>query len=146
MERIDLLLACMPRFLADILSEHIGGQPDMHILGKLEDCDELAGEIGRLSPDVVVLGTHSRDLPESHAALLRSAPDLKVITIERDGQRATLYELRPSRTLVADLSVESFLNLIRSAVEPGKSAPARVVPAGISDETGPPNEPSSGGP
>jgi hypothetical protein len=135
-ERIGILLACMPRILGEILAEHIEGQADMQILGELVNADELTSAMNRLAPDLVVIGAEAEDPPATCAALLRQAPGVKVIAIERDGRRATLYELRPARTLVADPSVQSFLGLIRSAVDPARAdAVARA--AADREECGP---------
>jgi hypothetical protein len=106
----------MPRVLCDVLSSVINEQPDMVVLDACVDADALLAKIHQLKPDVVVLGLGGSELSAMSEVVLRRAPELKILAIEDYGRGASLVELRPKRTPVAEPSLQGFLQVIRSAV------------------------------
>jgi hypothetical protein len=113
----------MPRVLRDILSEVIAGESDMAAVGELVGHDRLLAEVDRVKPHVVVLGLQDAEIPRTCELLFSRAPDMKIIAIEGTGHRATLYELRPTRTLLGEPSLRGFLELIRSATRQSDDSP-----------------------
>jgi hypothetical protein len=113
---IGVLLSCMPRVLCDVLSSVINEQPDMVVLDACVDAEALLANIHQLKPDVVVLGLGGSELSAMSEVVLSRAPELKIVAIEDYGRCASLVELRPKRTSVAEPSLEGFLQVIRFAV------------------------------
>jgi hypothetical protein len=115
----------MPRVLHDILTEVLGGETDMAVVGDLVGHDDLLAEVDRVKPQVVVLGLEGAEIPRTCELLFTRAPGVKIITIEDTGHRATLYELRPTRTLLGEPSLRGLLQLIRSATRSADEIPSQ---------------------
>ena len=122
MEPIRILLASMPRLMADIVAVGVRSQPDMCIVGTLDAVVELASEARRTRPDIVVLGLVGSDLPRVCGQLLAEHPEMRVLGIEHEDAEAGLYELRPRRVPLGVVSPTELADIIRIAAR----APARL--------------------
>lgn len=89
----------------------------MAVLNGCVDADALLSEIDHLHPDVVVLGLGGPELSATSEVVLSCAPGLKIVAVEHDGRCASLVELSPKLTRVAEPSVQGFLELIRFAAD-----------------------------
>ncbi|MGQ0570739.1 MAG: hypothetical protein ACT4P5_14625 [Armatimonadota bacterium] len=92
-------------------------QPDIEIVGELDDPFGLLLEAGRAQADVVILGLHDAEFPGVCTHLLTEYPHIKILGITKDGRRAFLYELRPRKVVVGEVSPQGLLTAIRSAVQ-----------------------------
>ena len=111
----------MPRMLRDILSALIVSQPDMTIVGEIgdvDDADALAGTVGSARPDVVIVGLEQGEPPAVCTQLLSRFPQVKIIAVEARGRSAALWELRPYRTLIGEVSAQALADTIRAATGP----------------------------
>jgi hypothetical protein len=64
--------------------------------------------------DVVILGAHEDELPAAGRAQLERRPTAKVLTINGHGRNAYLYELRPHKTPLGEISADTLLAAVRS--------------------------------
>ena len=116
METIRVFIADLPVMLRDIVGRLISAADDMEVAGYgLKDRD-LVESVVSSEADVVVLGCADARLSDSGARLLDSRPCLKVVAIAGDGKRASLYELRPHRRAIGEVSPESLIERIRMAM------------------------------
>jgi hypothetical protein len=104
--------------LSEIVTDALEAEPDFEVLGEVDGAD-VHDVVEREPVDFVVVG---RDDDELAVGLLGVRPRMKVLGVIDDGRDAALYELRPRRALVGELSPERLVRVIREA---GPSAPAR---------------------
>jgi hypothetical protein len=100
---IRVAMLDLPPMLTEIVSEILFRAPDVVIA-------DPAGPV-----DVLVLGARSVELPEAGWTQLARQPRARVLTVSADGRHAQLYEMRPQRTALGELSAETLLNALRSA-------------------------------
>jgi hypothetical protein len=98
--------------MTDILQHVVARDPTLAVVGII-DAKKLSAHARRTRADVVVVAQKAKDERDSLAALLRSRPRLKVLTIVANGESGTLYELRPRRTFIGDISMDSLSKAIR---------------------------------
>ena len=114
---VRVLLAGMPRMLADILTAVIVSQTDFELVGDVVGIAGLALAASKAAADVLVLG---RRLQRRDALrVLCRSPRMKIITIAPDGHSGALYELRLDRAVLNEVSPIALVAAIRgSAQEP----------------------------
>jgi len=70
----------------------------------------LAEAVNRARPEVVVTALEDADDPDvpprALTGLLTDHPGLRILVVENDGRSASLWELRPTRTRLGELSLQ----------------------------------------
>ena len=120
MEHIRILLLHMPRMLRDILSAAIQAESDMSIVAEATEFTSLGSVADRVRTDVVITGIDDGEIPEACRELVDRYPNMKVLAVEAAGRKAWLYELRPHRSLVAEVSPSGLIDTIRAALRPAR--------------------------
>ena len=110
--------------LREIVTSAAAGREDMQVVGTPETRESLLMAVGRTAADVVILGLTREEearAEDVHAydVLLYTYPRLKVLAVTGSGRHAILYELRPHRTALGNVSPEALLAAVRSAVASG---------------------------
>ena len=113
LRQIRVLFARMPKMLIDILDHVIASESDMMIAGRVKDDEDFLTATRRVRADVILMGQTGGDEHENVAALLSARPKLKVVTIRGDGATGFLYELRPQRIPLGELSMDALRSAIR---------------------------------
>jgi DNA-binding NarL/FixJ family response regulator len=113
LERTRILLVEMPRMLCDIITDVVASQPDMVVVGELPERADLLPAVNRTRADVVVLGLPDSDLPNECGPLFDAHPRSRLLGVAADGRRAFLYELRPQRIPLGEVSPQGLLDAIR---------------------------------
>ena len=111
LKRIRVLLAGMPTLMLDILHHVVAAQPDMTIVGTVDD--DLLGAAQRARADVLVVGQDVQGERDFYRALLLRHPQLRVLTLADDGKSGWLYDLRPRRVRLREISARSLARAIR---------------------------------
>jgi len=101
--------------LGGIVAETLDGQPDMEVVGQLPTRVDLHVGVSKSGADIVILGLDDLNLPSDCAALFDAHPSIRVLGISTDGRRASLYELRPHRLSLGDVSPDGLVQAIREA-------------------------------
>jgi len=102
--------------LRDILADAIGREPDMQLVSTLPAPSSPASDLG---PDVLLC--ESDDPTEATMPtnlLLHELPHARVLVIASSGDRAAVYELRPHRRELADVSISDVIQAVRHGVGP----------------------------
>lgn len=123
MKQIRILLARMPAMLIDILSHVVASEFDMMVAGRIEDEENLLAATRRTRANVLLVGQTAEDERDKYGLLLRGRPNLKVVAIASDGKTGLLYELRPQRVPLGELSADALLKAIRAATMTTHSSP-----------------------
>ena len=119
MQPIDVVLIDLPGVLSDILRSVLDREPDIRVRGQLRDCRALLEGAERIPAQVVIVGGETSDLPAACRALLDARVQTKVLTVAGDGRDASLYELRPHRLPLGELSPDRLLDAVRTARSTG---------------------------
>jgi DNA-binding NarL/FixJ family response regulator len=110
---IRILLADLPQMLRSIIRDIVAGQPDMEVVG------ELAGQVGvparveQTGATLVILRHTGLDPPDVFCELLACRSPTRVLAIADEGRAGLLYELRPHRIPIGELSATSLVAAIR---------------------------------
>ncbi len=111
MEPSRIVLVDLPRITREIIEQAVGAEPDMVIVDGLADGASLPDAVKRREPDFVISG---RDYEFAEVcAILDERPRLRVLAVLEDGREATLYELRPTRTPLGEVSPLTIVEAIR---------------------------------
>jgi hypothetical protein len=86
---------------------------DVDIVGDLYDETELDSMLARVHADCVIWRLGPQD--PGAAEVLDHHPRLKIIALEDDGKRASLYQLRPWRQSLGELSPDLLANVVEAA-------------------------------
>jgi DNA-binding NarL/FixJ family response regulator len=101
--------------LCDIISSTLRSQPDMDVVGEPCDGVDVITAARQTHADVVVIGLSDSELPADCAKLFDLHRRIPVLGVAGDGRRAFLYELRPQRTPLGELSPQELVNAVRAA-------------------------------
>jgi DNA-binding NarL/FixJ family response regulator len=117
LNRIRIVLAALPRLLADIIRDAVAREPDLEIVQALADCWPANLPSSTLAPDVMLVGmTKSGDLSPECTELLFAFPKARCLAISHNGQGTYLYELRPQRAPLGErFSPGALIDAIRAA-------------------------------
>ena len=103
-----------------MLESAVAQADDMGVVGRADSVAQLWQlAVGR-DADVVIVGLRNRILPSYYVELLLERPRMKVLAIEELGGRARLYELRPERVELGDVSPGDVVEAIRAALTRSK--------------------------
>jgi len=98
--------------LLDSLQHIVASEPDMAVVGRVSARDSAAAA-RRSRADVVVVGQDGTVEADATACRLVRQLGLRVLTITDDGKRGVLYELRPQRIALGDMSADTLCKAIR---------------------------------
>lgn len=111
MEPSKIVLVDLPRITREIVEQAVGAEPDMVIVDGFDAPASLLDAVERGEPDFVISG---RDYEFAEVcAVLDERPHLHVLAVVDDGREATLYELRPTRTPLGEVSPQTIVEAIR---------------------------------
>jgi hypothetical protein len=111
--RIRIALMNLQPKLREIIEDAVRDASDMEMV----DADvQSAPRIEALAVDVAIVGTSDPDDLQLPARLLSETPRLRVLMIATSGRAAALYELRPQRTTLGEMSAPELMRAIRASV------------------------------
>jgi chemotaxis response regulator CheB len=108
-----VLLVGLPRITRDMVRDALEARSDVEIVGETEE-DGLADSVGRLRPDVVIIGAEEPALPPAATALLDERA-LRVLAITMRAGTGVLAELVPRQAALGQLSGESLVRVLADA-------------------------------
>jgi hypothetical protein len=98
--------------LREIVATIVGAEPDLELVGEVDDPEALVAHSERTRPDLVITGADPALVRVSHQ-LLDDFPSLRILEVDAEGDRGFLYELYPRRKKLGELSPESLLAVVR---------------------------------
>jgi DNA-binding NarL/FixJ family response regulator len=101
--------------LREIVRDSVTNQPDMEIVGDFGEPDQFLKTIERA--DVAIIGAHQADDSTLARQVLKASPSTRVLIIAMNGGSAVLWELRPYKVRLDDVSPESLIRAIRAEAE-----------------------------
>jgi DNA-binding NarL/FixJ family response regulator len=112
-KQIGVFLAGMPPLLHDIVRDTIANQTDMQLVGDLSVGDSVVDTLKNREIDVAIVGAREPDDATRTDELFLSSPRSKVLVIATSGRSAVMYQLRPHKRPLGDVSPQSLLDAIR---------------------------------
>lgn len=112
---IRVLLMDMPPLLRQILEHAISQHGDLQLIPEAGDTPGVATHRGT-PPDAVIVCARASRAPHQASALLERWPRAQIVVVTAAGRDAALYELRPHRTELGQLSPAEAVQAIRDAV------------------------------
>jgi chemotaxis response regulator CheB len=113
---IRVLVANRPRLIRELVTATISDQPDIEVVGEVQQEMELESVVERHRPDVLIVALErTMQLPTAYQAVLRVYPQMRMIAISTDRNNSMFYwtsariESRPIETSEAGV-----LNAIRA--------------------------------
>lgn len=120
MESIRVLVANRPRLMRELVMATISDQPDIEVVGEIQQETEVAGAVDRTQPNflIVALDQHDR-LPDFCRSILESHPQIKIIAIAPDRNSTVFYwaSLRVQSNQI-EASESGVLNALRGIAQP----------------------------
>lgn len=118
MPKIRVLVANRPRLMRDLILATIADQPDIEVLGELEDDSKIAPAMAELQPDIVIIALdqpHQR--PPICDYLLFNYPRVKVLAVaQRD--ESSVFFWSDIHSASVESSTEGILGIIRGNTKP----------------------------
>lgn len=92
MNSIRVLVANRPRLMRELLLATISDQPDIEIVGEVQDESGVGGAVDQTQPDFLIVALERQDrLPDFCRAVLRNHPQIKIIAIASDRNSSVFY-------------------------------------------------------
>jgi hypothetical protein len=113
LEPSRIVLVDLPRILRDIIGGAVGEEPDMQVVGQLPADASVRLAVDEREADFVIVGS-GYDFDEI-SEMLAQRPRLRVLEVAGDGRESFLYNLRPARTPLGELSPQTIVDAIRGA-------------------------------
>jgi chemotaxis response regulator CheB len=92
MKTIRVLVANQPRLMRELIVATISEQPDIEIVGEVEDESKLAREVERTLPDFLIVALEEfNEIPKVCHSILQRHPQLKIIAVSSDRNSSMFY-------------------------------------------------------
>lgn len=101
--------------LGRIVADALGDQPDIEVVGLIGRGVAFEPLGARHLADVLVVGADTPQDPAGADRLLLDGSAARVVVIALSGNDAVLYQLRPEKTLLGELSAQGLVDAIRGA-------------------------------
>jgi chemotaxis response regulator CheB len=111
MTRIRIVLAALPALLRDIIADRLAHESDMEVVATIASTYALDGAVREFHPDIVLVAASEALMRV--ARWLDDAPDVVIIAISAQANRATLYRATRAPRALDDLSPNALVALIR---------------------------------
>jgi chemotaxis response regulator CheB len=92
MKNIRVLVANRPRLMRELILATISDQPDIEIVGEIQDETQIDTAVSRTDPDFLIVALEgSNRLPEPCHTVLQKHPGLRIIAISPDRNSTVFY-------------------------------------------------------
>ena len=112
MERKRIVLIDMSPLLREIVREIIVREPDLEIVAE-HDTVDVGEAVERDEPDFVIVGADAASDGQVRS-LVGARAGLRALEVHSDGKESVLYELRPHRIALGEISSDTLLRAIRA--------------------------------
>lgn len=120
MKPIRVLVANRPRLMRELIMATISDQPDIEIVGEIQEQSEIASAVDHTQPDFLIVALEGHDrLPDFCQSILQSHPQIKIIAIAPDRNSTVFYwaSLRVQSNQI-EASESGVLSALRGKTQP----------------------------
>ncbi len=114
MQRTRIVLIDMSPLIREIVREALAREPDLDLVAEHGADVDVRAAIERDDADFVIVGSDAT----AHAAVrsvVAADRGFRALELHADGKESVLYELRPHRVSLGEISPETLLRTIRAA-------------------------------
>jgi DNA-binding NarL/FixJ family response regulator len=118
MNSIRVLVANRPRLIRELVLATISDQPDIEVVGEIQQEEELEHAVEETRPDFLIVALErSNSLPDVCKSILRNHPQMRVIAIASDRNSSMFYWTSVSiESNQIEASEAGVLNAIRGKI------------------------------
>ena len=114
---VRIVVVGMPALLREMTRDVIAAQPWATVVAEYDSPVPLADAVRSTGANLVLVGD-GPGVEDQATALLTSARSVGIFAISDDGRESVLYELRPNKEPLGEVSAERLVDAIRAAVSP----------------------------
>jgi len=114
--KLRILLANRPRMLREMVRKIIEDEQDMEVVGEVLAPVDLLVAVRETKAHAVILTMRGSEEPGLCSHLLAEYPDLTILGLAFEGQKAFIKQLRPRREEIADPTGAKILSALRNAI------------------------------
>ena len=103
----------MPPLLRGIVRETLGREPDLEVVGEHEAGADVREAVARDRADFVIVGS-GRAADAYVRSVVGGRCCVRALELRADGTEGVLYELRPHRVSLGEISPDTLLRTIRA--------------------------------
>jgi len=116
----------MPPLLREIVRDAVAREADLELVAEHEDGPELREALARDGADFVIVGSDAA-AAACVTSLVASQRSMRALELRGDGRESVLYELRPHRVPLGEISAETLVRTIRGTPTWHESSERRTV-------------------
>lgn len=115
MKRVRVLVANHPRLMRELVMATIADQPDIELVGEVQDERELADIVEQVQPDVLIVALDRAEERTGQCGfLLGRHPAMKILALAPEQNRGIFYwAVVDIRTRALESSEAGILNAVR---------------------------------
>jgi len=113
LESTRIVLVDMPPLLREIVREALAREPDLDVVAEHEASVDVRRAIDEADADFVIVGADAT-ARASVASVVGAQRGIRAIEVQSDGTESVLYELRPQRVSLGEISPDALLRTIRT--------------------------------
>jgi hypothetical protein len=114
LERTRIVLVDMPLLLREIVRDTLAREPDLDVVAEHEADVDVRGAVGETDADLLIVGAEATTARMGVASVVGAQRGIRAIELQSDGKESVLYELRPHRVSLGEMSPETLLRTIRT--------------------------------
>jgi chemotaxis response regulator CheB len=114
LERTRIVLIDMSPLLREIVRETLAPEPDLDVVGEHAAGVDVREAVERGGADFVIVGSDAT-AEAAVSSLVAAERGVRALELRADGREGILYELRPNRVALGEISPETLLQTIRAA-------------------------------
>jgi chemotaxis response regulator CheB len=111
---IRTLVVTVSPLLAELVTGILRPHVPLDVVGVLQSRDLLEDSLRSIAPDLVVIGLARGETDDCALPLLAVLPSAEILVLEPTGRHAWLYEMRPHRIALIDLSPATLIDALAS--------------------------------
>jgi hypothetical protein len=103
----------MAPLLREIIREAIVREPDLDLVAE-HDAADVRAAVEQDDPDFIIVGEDAA-AEQDVRSLVGARRGLRALEVQSDGRESVLYELRPHRIPLGEISADTLVRAIRAA-------------------------------
>ncbi len=117
MHKTRVLVANQPRLMRELVLETICDQPDIEVVGELQDDQQISEMVERTHPDFLIVALRGDERPPICDELLRRHPEIRILALAPDRNSSIFYWASLDiHSQMVEASQEGVLNALRGHV------------------------------
>jgi len=113
LESTRIVLVDMPPLLREIVRETLAREPDLDVVAEYPAGVDVRRAVDESDAEFVIIGADAT-ARASVASVVGAQRGTRAIEVQSDGEESVLYELRPHRVSLGEISPETLLMTIRT--------------------------------